>query len=313
MSGAKLLTVDIGGTKVAWGLAQATPDGVDIQGHGTMHTNAHAGNVLERICEKVRELNQAHTLNGVAIASAGVIDPRTGKVVSATNTMPGWAGTELGKAVAEDTGLPVHVINDVHAHGLGEATAGAGRGAERVLSVAVGTGIGGALIVSEQIDFGAHYLAGHYGHIHHHMADSMRCSCGRMGHIEAICSGSGITNWYNFRRSGSDPQVANGKQLQDLAEAGNELAQTVFEESAYALGQSLGSLANCVDPTVIVISGSMTRSGESWWHNLRRGYRDSAMDPLQEVPIRLGDLGSDAPLVGAAVHFVRQETRNGKD
>ncbi|QTG75921.1 ROK family protein [Trueperella pecoris] len=310
MTGAKgdILTIDIGGTKVGWAFTDA--DGLHMGESQSMKTLAHAGgaDVARRIVYMVREACTGRSsLLGIGIASAGVVNPHTGAIVSATDTMPGWAGTELGAMIGEATGLPVHVINDVHAHGLGEAIRGAGRGATSVLSVAVGTGIGGALIRDGHIDFGDHFLAGHYGHIHHHLADDLTCSCGRSGHIEAIASGHGITNWYNARRGESDPAVANGKELQDLADGGHELAGAVFAESAYALGETLATLANCIDPSVIVLSGSMTRSGQTWWDNVHAGYAARVMDPVAHVPLKLGMLDSAAPLYGAAINFLRKE------
>lgn len=307
MTGAEILTIDIGGTKVGWAFADA--DRLSVGESRSMKTLAHAGgaDVVRRIRDMVMDACADRSLLGIGIASAGVVDPATGTIVSATNTMPQWAGTRIGEILAEATGLPVHVINDVHAHGLGEAIVGAGKGATSVVSMALGTGIGGALIRKGEIDFGDHFLAGHYGHIHHHLAVGMPCSCGRTGHIEAIASGHGITNWYNSRRGPSDPEVANGKELQDLAERGNQLARDVFNQSAYATGESLATLANCVDPSVIVLSGSMTRSGDEWWQNVHEGFLARAMDPVATVPIKLGELGSAAPLYGAAINFMRKE------
>ncbi len=310
MTGAKgeILTIDIGGTKIGWALTDAS--NIAFESSQSVQTNARAGgpDVALRLVELVREVGSTNSsLLGIGIASAGVVNPATGQIVSATDTMPGWAGTELGAMIGEATGLPVHIVNDVHAHGLGEATFGAGRGAPSVLSVAVGTGIGGALVRGGQIDFGDHFLAGHYGHIHHHLANDLVCSCGRTGHVEAIASGHGITNWFNARRASEDPEVANGKELQDLADFGHELARTVFTESAFALGETIATLANSVDPSVVVVSGSMTRSGDAWWAALREGYAARAMNPVADMPIVLGELDSEAPLYGAAVNFLRNE------
>ncbi|MDP9806723.1 glucokinase [Trueperella bonasi] len=309
MTGAKeeILTVDIGGTKIAWARADREFNFSSIQ---SMATKAEEGgtHVARLLADLVREEVSAHPrLRGIGIASAGVVNPKTGQIVSATETMPGWAGTELGATIGEVAGLPVHVINDVHAHGLGEAVFGAGRGHGSVLSVAVGTGIGGALIRSGHIEFGEHFLAGHYGHIHHHLANDLTCSCGRSGHIEAIASGHGITNWFNARRASNDPEIANGKELQDLADSGHALAKAVFAESAFALGETIATLANSVDPAVIVLSGSMTRSGDRWWRAVHEGYAARVMDPVADVSIVAGELESKAPLYGGAVNFLRQE------
>ena len=124
-----LLALDIGGTKVGWGIVEVGQNYTVVE-RGSIPTEASRGgaDVAERICSLASSLKETHPeASGVAIASAGVVDPAEGKIVSATDIMPGWGGTPLGKLVAQRTGLPVRVLNDVHAHGLGEATLGAGR------------------------------------------------------------------------------------------------------------------------------------------------------------------------------------------
>ena len=301
-----LLALDIGGTKIGWGIVEVGQNSTVVE-RGSIPTEASRGgaDVAERICSLASSLKEAHPeASGVAIASAGVVDPVEGKIVSATDIMPGWGGTPLGKLVAQRTGLPVRVLNDVHAHGLGEATLGAGRPYSSVLSIAVGTGIGGALVEDGHVAFGSRGIAGHVGHIHHHFAPDMVCSCGRLGHIEAFCSGSGITAWYNSLRPQDAPEVDGGRALQELADAGDPLACACFSRSAYALGEATASLVNCVDPAAVIISGSMTRSGDIWWDGLNEGFSASAMTPVATTPILVGSLGGDAPLLGAVSFFL---------
>ena len=301
-----LLALDIGGTKVGWGIVEVGQNSTVVE-RGSIPTEASRGgaDVAERICSLASSLKEAHPeASGVAIASAGVVDPVEGKIVSATDIMPGWGGTPLGKLVAQRTGLPVRVLNDVHAHGLGEATLGAGRPYSSVLSIAVGTGIGGALVEDGHVAFGSRGIAGHVGHIHHHFAPDMVCSCGRLGHIEAFCSGSGIMAWYNSLRPQDAPEVDGGRALQELADAGDPLACACFSRSAYALGEATASLVNCVDPAAVIISGSMTRSGDIWWDGLNEGFSASAMTPVATTPILVGSLGGDAPLLGAVSFFL---------
>ena len=301
-----LLALDIGGTKVGWGIVEAG-DSLEVADRGSIPTDAMRGgaDVASRICELAASLVASQPrISGVAVASAGVVDPDRGDIVSATGTMPGWGGIRLGALVEAATGLPVRVLNDVHAHGLGEATLGAGRPYRSVLSIAVGTGIGGALVEEGRVAFGARGIAGHVGHIHHHFAPDMTCSCGRAGHIESFCSGSGITAWYESLRSEGDPEVDDGRALQELAESGNALAAACFARSAFALGEATASLVNCVDPAVVILSGSMTRSGDMWWDALRSGFAASAMTPVAQTPILVGSLGGDAPLLGAVSFFL---------
>ena len=146
-----VIAADVGGTKIRAGLvgrgavshvhAAATP------------AAAGAAAVLERTAALVAAVRDAAARDGlsaraVGLGAAGVVDPHRGVVVSATEALPGWTGTPLAAELAARTGLPVRAVNDVHAHALGEAAAGAARGTRDCLLVAAGTGIGGAVIAA---------------------------------------------------------------------------------------------------------------------------------------------------------------------
>lgn len=298
-----VISVDIGGTSVRGGIIGLDAPGV-VSHHRRTATLAHEGGaaVMQRVLALVKEL---HALipdaARVAVASAGVIEPHTGRIASATALMPGWAGMELGVTIQEETGLPCTVINDVHAHGLGEFTFGEGAGSSSALIVAVGTGLGGAFITGDGLVRGASGFAGHIGHMHHGSARGLDCSCGRSGHLESVASGSGMTQRYETSRRLTDPIVHDGAGVAQLAAAGVEVAQTVLKTAGFALGESLGSLANIWDPEKIILTGSVTRAGDTWWWAVEAAYRFSTMDALPRPELLRGSLDDDAPLLGAAV------------
>lgn len=285
------LAIDIGGTKIRAGLVV----GGDVVASHALPTEAAAGaqHVLERVISTLRLFAG---YDSIAVAAAGVI--ADGRVLSATDLLPGWAGTDIREALAAASGLPVAVLGDVHAHALGEATWGAGRGYASSLTVAVGTGIGGAFVVDGQVLAGDHHLGGHFGHMSVGAAAALACSCGRTGHIEPLASGSGVCAQYQARTG----QPIDGKTLDERAEAGEEAARAIMHDSAFALGELLASVANFADPGVIILSGSMTRSGPTWWEALRAGYAASAMDLAAATPVVVGELGDNAPLLGAAAY-----------
>lgn len=289
------LALDIGGTKIRAGVVEAE----HVIRSVAVPTLAHEGGeaVMERILDLVREVGPGE---GVGIAAAGVI--RDGSVVSATDLMPGWAGVRVRERVAEIVDVPCEVIGDVHAHGIGEALLGAGAGRASCLTVAVGTGIGGAFVEGGLVSAGAHGLAGHIGHLSVAAAAGLPCSCGRSGHIEALASGSAVTARYR-ELTGED---LGGREIDERASSGEEAARTVLFESARALGEVIANAANLLDPEVIVLSGSMTRSGNGWWSALSAGYEACAMDLARPTPILPGMLGDEAPLLGAVMNLRRQ-------
>lgn len=298
------VVVDIGGTKIASALAtQSGSDLPSVSGKSEIPTPAQAGSqaVVDAVFESVRRClaltNQ--TPDAIGIASAGVVNTETGAITSATDLIIGWAGTPLGELVEREFGLPVAVLNDVHAHALGEWTYGAGKGYDSMLAVAVGTGIGGAIIAGGKLHLGAHFAAGHVGHVPHPLAAGFACSCGASGHIESVASGTGQVTLYNAKKDEGAAEVLSGREITERAEAGESFAAQILSESGAALGDSIAGIANCVDPQAVVISGSVTRSGEIWWRALTDAFEAGALPALKEIKILEGTLGSKAPLLGA--------------
>ncbi|WP_241520172.1 ROK family protein [Bifidobacterium catulorum] len=309
-----ILAVDIGGTKIAVGLMLARLDGHGrmqamprmLRGH-SIPTGARQGGeaVLKRVIDAMRECLDAgdvpYPLLGIGVASAGVIDG-TGSVLSATSLIPGWTGMRLREAISAAFDLPVSVVGDVQAHALGEALWGCGRSLRSLLVAALGTGIGGALIVGGELVRGAHGACGHIGHMPHPDARGIPCSCGRSGHVEPIASGIGIADNYRrlMRREGRDAPPVDGGEVSALAARGDEAARASLVLAGHAIGDVLGGLVNAVDPDAVVLSGSVVRSGRCWMDAVNEGIRRQTLGILERTPVLVGTLGSKAPLIGAA-------------
>ena len=199
--GKKVVAIDIGGTKIASALVTLEKGAKPVvEFYDKIPTEAKKGGqqVLANAIKMARRVIElaGKDVCGIGVSSGGVIDPRTGDVTYANDMMPGWGGTHLGAELTSATGLPARVLNDVHAHALGEARWGAGRDASSCLVVAVGTGIGGAFVERGSIMLGAHNEAGHIGHVSCTDAAGVPCQCGATGHLETIACGPGIINRY---------------------------------------------------------------------------------------------------------------------
>ncbi|WP_104104141.1 ROK family protein [Arthrobacter sp. 08Y14] len=305
-----VIGVDLGGTKTAAGI---------VDEDGTLHAaesrptpaTAGAAAILATAVGLVTVLLEQARAAGldpvaVGIGSAGVINTLDGSVVSATDSLTGWAGTPLAAHLAEQSGLPAHAVNDVHAHNLGEHWVGASAGADSSLLVAVGTGVGGSLILAGGPHLGARAVAGHAGHVASPFAydDGGRplpCSCGRAGHVEAIASGPSIAALYRRLTGGdgaADPVSAVDVAVR--AAAGEPLALRAMTTGATAAGQAVGGLANMLDPSVVVVGGGVAGAGDLWWTPFRAALRAELMDPLADLPVVPAALGSGAAIVGAA-------------
>ncbi|MGW3783472.1 ROK family protein [Micromonospora chokoriensis] len=291
--------LDIGGTKTA--AAIVTRDGRVVD-RLTAATPGRAGAtaVLDTAADLVHRLRVAVAgahVGALGVGSAGVIDHRTGRVLSATDALAGWAGTDVSGRLREHLGVPVSVINDVHAHALGEVRYGIAAGYETTLFIAVGTGIGASFVVDGAVLTGAHSTAGHAGHQPSPYAGRLPCTCGGQGHLEAIASGPGLTQEY-VRRTGQP--VDDLRSVAARAADGDVTAREVVLLGGAAVGSAVGGLVNMLDPGAVVIGGGVAGLGDPWWQALRDAVRRETLPSLDDVPVLASTLGSDAPLLGAA-------------
>ncbi len=291
--------LDIGGTKTAAALVSRTGD-VVARASAPTPGRAGATAVLETAAGLVLRLRSgpaAPSVRGLGVGSAGVVDPRTGRVLSATDALTGWAGTDLRARLAAATDLPTSVVNDVHAHALGEARYGAGRGHESLLFLAVGTGIGASFVLDGEVLVGAHAAFGHAGHQPSVYAGQLPCPCGRRGHLEAIASGPALAAEYG-RRGGQEAEDL--RVVAQRAGAGDPTAAAVIRLGGEAVGSALGGLVSVLDPHVVAVGGGVAGLGELWWDALTTTLRRDTLPSLADVPVLRASLAADAALVGAA-------------
>jgi glucokinase len=287
--------VDIGATKIAAAVVNAGRLG-EVR---SVATPSGASAILDTVARLVRTIEPGPRVP-LGIASAGAIDDRAGVVVSATATIPGWAGTGLGEELRAR--LPeaptIATLNDVRAHALGEAWVGAGRSAGSALVIAVGTGIGAALVVDNRIESsGAHHLAGAIAHIPTRGGRGYMCPCGREGHLEAVASGPGLVAIYE-RASGL--RAANGREVAERADAGEPEARRAIRRSAELLGRTLSGVISTLDPEIVIVAGGLAELGHGWWAGMTSAVEREAPPPLAATPIVRAELGPHAAVVGAA-------------
>ncbi|SDS67587.1 ROK family protein [Microlunatus soli] len=295
------LGIDIGGTKIAAGLVRS--DG-RILDRTTVPTPAREGSsaILDVACTTAESLldRSPDRVVGCGIGSAGVIDPDSGTVSSATSSLADWVGTDLRGGVRRRLGLPVRVLNDVHAHAVAEARLGAGAGANRMLLLALGTGIGGALVDAGRVDRGRHGAAGHFGHLPVAEAAGLPCPCGRSGHLEAVASGPAILARCRDRL-GDGPELTDTRDVFAAAAAGDIAARTVLDEAATAIGAATAGLINALDPDLVVLAGGLAFADRSWTDRIVDQARSGMIPVVEQCPIVPSQLDVGSAMVGAAL------------
>ncbi|NPD31482.1 ROK family protein [Eggerthellaceae bacterium zg-1084] len=306
-----VVAVDVGGTKIAGAIVRYDdPDARPrVEGATSVPSEPERGGdaVLASMTHVVAQLMEAAPtpLAGIGCATAGVVSPRTGDIAYANGIMPGWTGQPVARHLAKRFGVQATNMSDVHAHALGEARFGAATDLESCLLVGIGTGLGGAYILKGNVIRGFNGVAGHLGHSLHHQAGNLECACGAHGHAESITSGTALVQRYQQVRPG-DPidRTCMGDEVARRAYAGEQRACETLSFCGEALGQAIGSWCNILDPQAVVLSGTVVNAGPLWREAIDRGFAQQALEPLKSTPIVEGQLGSAAPLVGAAENLL---------
>lgn len=309
-----VLCIDIGGTKTA---AAALNDDGELYAWVSAPTPALAGAnaVLALVRSLARQVQATAVARGLAlsavgVAAAGAIDVERGMPVYAGATLPGWAGAPIRADLEAALDLPVIVDNDVNALALGELQMGAGRGYSDLLVVAVGTGVGGALIQGGRLWRGSSWSAGEIGHLLVDLEGRRRCNCGQAGHLEAYVAGPALAAQYQELAG-----LAEAIDLRDVAEranAGDPHAVEAIVMGARVLGQALAGVACLLDPQAIVIGGGVAELGDLWWSALRSALRSGPLPGPARVIVMPAQLGPRAGLVGAGC-LARERLKGGDE
>jgi glucokinase len=290
--------LDLGGSSVKSALVTRTGDELYAQRHPTRREEGPQA-VLQRVLGHAEEL----VAHGVAtygvpplalgIAALGLVDSGTGTVLFAANV--GWSNLPLRSLLAERLALPVTMTHDVGAGGVAEAALGAGRGCRDFVFMAIGTGIGGAIMLDGRPYKGARGQAGEIGHVIVRPGGSA-CSCGGHGCLETVASATAIARRY--AELGGEPGTTAAGVCHAVAT--DTSARIAWDEAISGLADGLVTYATLLDPERVIIGGGLALAGDALFAPLRSAIarRCTLARPPAVVPAELGDR---AGLLGAAL------------
>lgn len=307
MSTRETIGVDLGGTKMLVGVVD-TDRKISYEG-GEPSVGLSEDEVVEDLARELQEAKDARP--DVLAAGLGIpatIDHDRGLAIHAVNLT--ITDVPIRDLMQEKVGLPVFVDNDANVAALAEHLYGAGRGADNVVMLTIGTGIGGGLIVGGEVYRGSTGAGAELGHIVI-VEDGLPCqgNCPNHGCVETYASGTAIAR-EGTAAAEREPNSALGKALAEgpilgrtvteLALAGDPLATEVVAQAGRHLGVALVSLANIFDPDVFVIGGGVSAVGDLLLDPAREELVSRALPPMNKTPVKLAELGGDAGMIGAA-------------
>ncbi len=288
---ALVIGLDIGGSKMLAGLISRAGEVQRVRQIATAPSPAEIMSAAQSLCESLIASAGLPVL-AIGVGSAGVIDANKGSVIFANDNLPGWTGTKLA-ALGAAFDLPIAVENDVKALAFGEAVMGAGADYDPLLCIAVGTGVGGALILNGGVWHGADYCAGEIGSLVVDWAGDEPLI------LDQYASGPAIERAYQAEigRSTSLPL----RKIAQLARTGDTAATEAIKSKARRLGIILAGGAASFNPAAVVVGGGVPQIGALWWEAFEAGFREYLMPPLATTPLLPATLGVNAVMLGAAM------------
>jgi len=240
-----------------------------------------------------------------SIMVPGTVDNGNATVVQAPN-LPALTNYSLKTVLEDRLGWPVLLENDANAAAVGEMWLGAARGCQDVVSVTLGTGVGGGLILDGELWRGAHGSAGEIGHSTVDPFSGLKCKCGNVGCLELFASATAIVRMTREQLSEFPSSVLHRAELTaervyDAGRNGDELALHVFKKFGTYLGIGLANLINIIDPEIIVIAGGVVNGWSLFASHMQQEVDERAVRATaQQVKIAAAQCGDNAGLLGAA-------------
>lgn len=284
----RILAFDIGGTEIKYAVCD---EKFNLTEKNSIPTNAHEGGrkIIDRVVEIIKTYDG---IDRIGISTAGQVDSVNGRIVYATDSIPGYTGIEIKKIVESETGIPTAVENDVNSAAIGEAVFGAAKGFDSFICLTYGTGIGGAIYLDGKLFTGNSFSAGEFGHIVTH-AGGKSCTCGGCGCYEAYASASALVNSVNEALGTS----MNGKDIFDNFD--NPSIRSIIDKWIDEIVIGLKGLVYIFNPSLIVAGGGIMEQTYIT-DEINSKLQQELMASFKKVKVVKALMGNDANKLGAA-------------
>ena len=296
------LGIDVGGTNIKLGLVNNLGKVVGRTSVSTRPYRHSKNQLLGALLAAVRSLLseqglKKENIQGIGIGLPGLVDPVHG-VVNFLPNISGWKNVPLKKILETRLGIKTFLENDVNLITLGEWKYGAGRGIKDLVCITLGTGVGGGLIINNQLYRGAGFVAGEIGHMPLNETGPL-CGCGGYGCLERY-----VGNRYVLQKAAKIFHRKNIDfiDIRRFSRQGNPRATLFWREMATHIGNGLAGVVNLLNPARIIIGGGGSNNHKYLFPRIRQVIKQRALKiPASTVKIVRTQLGDDAGIIGAQV------------
>jgi glucokinase len=312
----KYIGCDLGGTNLRAAIVDV--ESGEVLHHLSIPTLARDGHdsVMKRMADLFVQVIQSAGMNkedigGIGIGVPGVLDLEKGEVLFLPNLPGTWPRVPLQATIEKLTNLPTRLLNDVRSITNGEWRFGAGRGVNTLAVFAIGTGIGGGLVINGQLHLGIGGTAGELGHMTIDF-NGPKCGCGNYGCLETYASGPAISAaGMKAVTQGLTTRIAEfceydlnritPELIARAAQAGDEIAKGIYEKAGYYIGIAAANICVALGPRRIILGGGVAQAGELLLEPIRRTLRERVhIMPVEQVEVVPSELGDNAGVIGVA-------------
>ncbi len=293
MRNKKIIGIDFGGTKINF----AYTENKEVKRIFKFETGKikDKNDIINKILSGISALKS--DFDAIGIGMAGMINHKNGEAVLLTN-IGGIQNFPLKKELENIVKKPVFVDNDVNVALFGESRLGSIKSLENAIFVSVGTGIGGAIMLSRKLYTGKDGFAGEFGHITV-KENGLKCGCGKRGCLETVASGTGIERYVKNRLNKKTDITA--KEIVEQAKHGDTLSLKAIENAAHYISRVSGDLINIFNPDALIFGGGVMESDFIYEKTKAKIHQFALPMFLKNMQITRSTLKNNAGAIGAAL------------
>lgn len=293
----KFICIDIGGTSIKYGILRET--GIIIE-KGNMDTNAlkeGGQGIFEKIKYIISKYLKNYEVEAVCISTAGMVDPKDGKILFALeHLIPGYTGMEIKKEVEKEFNIRCEVENDVNCAGLGEMWLGAGKGASSSVCLTIGTGIGGCIIINNELIHGFSNSAGEIGYMKINGED-----------FQNVASTTSLVKRVARLKNIAEESI-NGKMIFDMAKNKDQDCLKEIDYMIKSLAIGIANLSYIINPEVIILGGGIMTQEQFLKPKIEEALRKELIKTIYEnTRIEFAKRQNDAGMIGALYNFLNKK------